>query len=229
MRAALCYFTTETSHQTASCSIQAAPLPPPPSRALPFTHSEASVFPSSSLLLLHRNWAKDGAAFSRRLPQRSEPPDDCAALREEAGQKSPHGQKRSEEVGWSKGEQVKEVNEEERLQAVLCSIRWMLTYICLKQQAVFRLFHLAQELWRSGPFSPFYLSVRHTIAFTLQPAGLSQTSRCTKNCNLRAHTHKAPFTMTWIRLNSRQLRATVCALCVTFKTSQTGGGQRALS
>lgn len=61
----------------------------PPSRALSFTHSGASVFPSSSLLLFHRNWAKDWAAFSCRLPQRSEPPYDCAALREEAGNRLP--------------------------------------------------------------------------------------------------------------------------------------------
>lgn len=178
MRAALCYFTSETSHQTAS--IQAAPLPPPPSRALPFTHSEASVFPSSSLLLLHRNWAKDGAAFSRRLPQRSEPPDDCAALREEAGQKSPRGQKRREEVGWRGAGERSKWGEKKTTTRVVFDTLGAYVHLPETTSCCPPHFHLAQELWRSGPFSPFYLFIRRTIAFTLQPAGLSQTSRCTK-------------------------------------------------
>lgn len=53
--------------------------------------------------------------------------------------KSLHAVKRGERK-WAEGEQVKGANEgKKRLQAALCSIRWVLTYICLKQQAVVRL------------------------------------------------------------------------------------------
>lgn len=83
------------------------PLAPLPHTLSLFHTVEPVSFPaphsSSSTVIEPRT----GLAFSCRLPQRSEPPYDCAALREEAGSRLRTVKRRREEVGKRKWEQVK--------------------------------------------------------------------------------------------------------------------------
>lgn len=96
---------------------------------------------------------------------------------------------------------------------MLCLIHWSIFKHIRNKQAVFPShFHSSRRNMEKQPlFSilSFHQTHDYSAACSSQP-----DAKKIKNNNSRARTHKDPFTMTQIRLGSRQLQAMVFLLCV---------------